>query len=454
LTLARAVAVPVLTFLLAFRLGGFLTGPARAAAGLVAGGALLLAATFTRMGTSIMSDVPAMFWVLITVFLAVSLWPPRDQPAAMRPNVAWAAAVGAALGVAVFVRYASVLVAVPLIAYLGMRARAPLARWELHLRHAAAPAGVAIVAFGVMLLPQALYLLTHEAGPESGTYFGSMSVGNIVSRSSTGLGGPDVFPHTMIEFYALSPLRDAAGGFLHAAFMPLVLIGLVVLLVRRQWPALVLLIIWWLLPAISYATTPYQTHRYALVYLPAIAVLAGFGAASGIEGVVRALRRRSSLRLLASAAVTVVVIILFAYGAARGWRSVRDWQSTHAAWQAADEALARAAQSASGAVSVRAVCFPACAPLDFYAGMPALDLYNNNEQALAAFIRPGSTIAVFSEKSIDTQWAGTSVAQRRRWLSETYRLEPAAESGEHIVYRVESRSLFVASHEHDEVVVP
>jgi 4-amino-4-deoxy-L-arabinose transferase-like glycosyltransferase len=439
LTLAIAVGVPVLTYLLAFHISGFLTMPARAAAGLVAASALLLTATFTRTGTSIMSDVPAMFWALLACVLTVWGWPPSDRiPPEWSPGLR-AALVGAALGMAVLVRYASVLIAVPIIAYLLLRSRASGATSDSEHRKSATlmvAVAAAVAAFALALLPQAVYLLTHEAGPEGGTYVASMSAGNILSRSSTGPDGPPAFPHTMLEFYTLSPLWDAAGGFLSVAFVPVVLLGLLLLIIRRRWAALALLLIWWLVPAIAYAMTPYQTHRYALVYLPAIATLAGLGAASGVEGVIRGLRRRSRARTLASVALTCAFALLLAYGALQGWRSVRDWQATHSAWQAADKELAQAAVAATGA---RAVCFPACAPLDFYAGMPALDLYNNDEAELAAFIQPGSTIAVMSEQNIATRWAGTDVAIRRKWLSETYALVPAAQSGEYTVYRIRSR---------------
>jgi hypothetical protein len=242
----------------------------------------------------------------------------------------------------------------------------------------------------------------------------------------------------MIEFYLLSPLWDAAGGFLSGAMLPLALVGIVVLLIRRQWAALALLVLWWVVPAVAYSSTPYQTHRYALIYYPAIVTLIGLGAASGIEGFVIALRRGTRWRVLASSAVVVVAVLTLAYGAVQGWRSVLNWQASHSAWQAAEEALARAAVSVGGE-GVRVVCMPACAPLDFYASMPALDLYNNDEATLAEFIRPGATIAVFNERNIAMQWSGHEVEKRRRWLDTAYALERAATSGEHTVYRVLQR---------------
>ena len=248
----------------------------------------------------------------------------------------------------------------------------------------------------------------------------------------------------MLEFYTLSPLWDAPGGFLPGAFLPLALLGLLVLVIRRRWAELGLLLAWWLLPALAYATTPYQTHRYALLYLPAITALVGIGAAAGVEGAVLALRRRSVRRAVASLLVLIPVAALLGYGGVQGWRSVRDWQATHAAWQAADEALARDVTLPQGTTGTswtadRAVCFGASAPLDFYAGLAVLDLYNNDEKALAAFIRPGATIAVVPEKSLQTQWAGEPVAQRWEWLKATYNLVPVGSRGEYSIYRVNSR---------------
>jgi hypothetical protein len=134
-----------------------------------------------------------------------------------------------------------------------------------------------------------------------------------------------------------------------------------------------------------------------------------------------------------------IVALFVTVGTVQGARSVRSWQATHAAWQAEDEALARDVLAAAG-TGGRAVCLPSCVPVDYYAGLLVEDMYNNDERALALFIRPGATAAAVTERALETQWAGTAVAKRWDWLTATYDLRWSVSSGEYTIYRVEERS--------------
>jgi hypothetical protein len=339
---------------------------------------------------------------------------------------------------AVLVRYPSALMVVPLLVYLLLRHRST-ASGPINAGKVLRLLLVSAAAFALAVLPQLLYLLTHDPGPSTESYFASINLGNMLSRSSSGPDGQEVFPHSMLEFYMLSPLWDSASGFLPGGFLPIALVGLLLLVIRKRWVELAFLITWWLVPALAYATTPYQAHRFALLYIPAIAALVGLGAAAGVEGAALGMRRRSVRRAVGSFGILVPAVLLLLGGGVQGFRSVRSWQATHAAWQAADMALAVQATHLAGNPA-RAVCFSACAPLDYYVRLPVLDLYNNDEKALAAFIRPGMTVAVVPEKNLATQWAGQPVAQRWAWLQSTYSLVPAGHSGEFSIYRVNRAS--------------
>jgi hypothetical protein len=126
------------------------------------------------------------------------------------------------------------------------------------------------------------------------------------------------------------------------------------------------------------------------------------------------------------------------YGGIQGFRSVRSWQATHAAWSAADAALAHDALSVAGSGG-RAVCFSACAPIDYYTSLPVMELYAHDQADLEAFIVPGSTAVVVPEQSLATQWAGEEVARRWEWLASTYVLERVGARGEDTVFSVKSR---------------
>src|SRR5262249_54850921 len=122
ITVCMAVGAALVLYLLAGELRPGSTGRARIVAGLVAGGALPLVATYTRMGLSLMADVPAVFWGLLGMYCCLRAWPVRvpsskyqvpstESEATVtshsvlgtRYSVLWAVAGGVALGIAVLI---------------------------------------------------------------------------------------------------------------------------------------------------------------------------------------------------------------------------------------------------------------------------------------------------------------------------------------------------------------
>src|SRR5215203_4843200 len=95
--------------------------------GLVAGALLPLNATFTRMGLSLMSDTPACFWTLLSIYFFILAAPLPQKHSDVLPmpsgrrNVLFAFA-GFALGVAVLIRYGSILLVMPIAVYLLLSA--------------------------------------------------------------------------------------------------------------------------------------------------------------------------------------------------------------------------------------------------------------------------------------------------------------------------------------------
>ena len=79
ITLFMAVGATVVLYLLVGELWPGASRLARVLAGLVAGAALPLVATYTRMGLSLMSDVPALFWGLLGIYCCLRAWPVRGS---------------------------------------------------------------------------------------------------------------------------------------------------------------------------------------------------------------------------------------------------------------------------------------------------------------------------------------------------------------------------------------
>src|SRR5687767_16031386 len=86
----------------------------------------------------------------------------------------------------------------------------------------------------------------------------------------------------------LGPLADAdsSSGLLSRFYLPAIVLGAWTLFRERRWPVIALLTSWWLVPVFIFSGTPYQSHRFVLVYLPALAIAAGIGIATALRLVI------------------------------------------------------------------------------------------------------------------------------------------------------------------------
>jgi 4-amino-4-deoxy-L-arabinose transferase-like glycosyltransferase len=439
LTLLLAWLAPALLYLIIREIRREAPAYQQVIAGLIGGGALALTGTYARMGLSVMADVPALFWSLLAVYCALRAWPPPAQgedPRAV-PHPGWAVATGVALGLAVLVRYGSVLLGGALLVYLLLRAyprgSAPILRslpWRGLL--------LAALGFAVALLPELAYALTHPGGIGYGIWLSDWRLDNLFSRTLTSADGVATFPQPPVGFYLLSPLTDAAAGFLSILDLPAAILGLGVLLRERRRAVVGLLLIWWLLPALFFSGSPYEAHRFVLAYLPALAALAGIGGAGAVGWVVAAFRRPRVGRAVVSGMLAGLVLLGMAGGAVQTARSVRDWVAFHAASKTEEQgviALARAAVGPVGPVAPRLVCFGATAALYHYTGWPVLELYNADTPEIAEFLAaPGPRLVVLPEAGMTTQWVGTPLAARWDWLRTHYTLTRQGTSGSYSVY--------------------
>jgi 4-amino-4-deoxy-L-arabinose transferase-like glycosyltransferase len=451
LTLAMAVACPVLVYTLLGRFMHNALWVARLLAGLVSAAMLPLNATYTRMGISLMSDIPALFWTLLAVLFFLRLVPPVDDAAgeSSRYKRIWAIGFGAALGVAVLTRYGVAAFVPALLCY----SLANLVAWrkvrpdgDFRWRGVITAAAWSVLAFVVALIPQAAYLATHNPGTTVSDSLSGFSLSNLFSSVSVSADGTASFAQPMIAFYLVNPFWDTASGYLSIFFLPLVLFGLVYLVRLRSWDLLVLLVTWWLIPGLVYASTPYQAQRFTLLYLPAIAIVAGLGIYMVVEIVLKNRLSQNNARAWAWRSVGLILVVALALGAVQCWKSVSNWAATHAAWQAQDDQvaiLARFAADRSSSTDKRAhvISFGATAALYYYTGWPTLELFNTDQKGVEQFVSTSEpTVVVIPVDSMTTQWAGRPVGDMWQWMQSHYTLTAVGQSGVYTVFQLSGTS--------------
>jgi 4-amino-4-deoxy-L-arabinose transferase-like glycosyltransferase len=448
ITLALSALTPAVLYLLAGEIWYTATARQRIASGLVAGAVLVLTGTYTRTGLSLMSDVPSVFWGTLAIYCCLKAWPPVEQTHAARSTGIWALAAGMLLGVAILVRYSAALLLPALIVYLlarGYNQRRPVlsqhreqqrARWQPEILWAA-------LGLTIALLPQVAYSLTHEPGPALRAW----SLDNLFSTTVSGPDGSATYTLPMLAFYLLSTLVNVGGGFLSPLYLPVLAFGVWVLARQRNLAILSLIFAWWLIPVLAYGGTPYQTHRFALTFVPVLALFVGVGASTALFRLLQEIRSRThqpaSRRVSMGLAATLMLVAL-SIGLAQGWRSVEQWAAMHSAFNVQEQqvvALAREAVATSGQEGTpRVVCFGFSAPLYHYTRWPILDFFAHDEADIREFLAaPGPHVLVLPEESMSTQWAGTPPGARWQWLQNTYKLSRQGQSGAFTVYVIGDR---------------
>jgi hypothetical protein len=390
----------------------------------------------------------AVFWGTLGVYFSLRAWPPGGEPGAGHSNRSWALAAGAALGIAVLVRYSSALLAPALVFYIATRgymhrkqppsqqAEQPRAWWQSRLAWAT-------LGLAVALLPQVVYMLTHEPGPALRAW----SLNNVFSSTVTGPDGTSTFSTPMIVFYLLTTLGNAGGGFFSSFCLPALVAGVWIVVRQTDRSATILLFLWWLISVLAYSGTQYQTHRFALAFMPILAILIGVGTAGAfqqIQTVAREIKDRPSREREARAIVATLLLVGVAVGISQGWRSAEQWTATHSELNAQEQqvvALVRKAATLAGQEGTpRAVSFGFSAPLYHYTRWPILDFFTHDEADIQSFLAaPGPHVLVLPEESMSTQWAGTPSGARWQWIKSTYRLARQGQAGVFTVYVIEGR---------------
>jgi len=442
LTLLLAASAPVLVYLLVHELWPDVSQRIRSVAGLSAGAIVVLNGTYTRFGLSLMSDVPALFWSLLALLFIL-----KALPVGLNKNrtedthqTRWALAAGLAFGVAVLVRYGSLLLLAPMVAYLIARQlmQRPHISWKGEVRVVVWSA----VGLVVAVLPQVAYLLTHAAGSGYSAFLDDWNIANIFSNRVTSADGADVYDHPMIAFYLLGPLADSdsSAGLLSRFLLPALGLGSWRLFRERRWSVIALLASWWLVPVLIFSGTPYQSHRFVLAYLPALAIVGGIGVATALEAILASMVQRQQKYRIIETLAAAGVLLSVCVSAVQGWQGVDQWVRTHAAFKEDESKVVTLAREAAGGLSPRVVSFGTTAALYYYTNWPMLDFYNHDEREIENFFKePGERLVVLPEESMNTRWASTPSGVRWDWIRGHYDLRLQGKAGGYIVYKVQDK---------------
>ncbi len=438
ITVMMADTVPVLVFLLAMKVLPLVNSAQKALAGLVSGLVVLFAGVFGQTSLALMSDVPSLFWSLLSALALVHTLPPPNRGTVPKSRWRWILLGGFALGMAVLLRYASILLALPILLYalFWVRDQRNLQKPQ----HLTTPVLLAALGFCVALAPQLYYLMWQGVNVGYANPLSGWDVANFWrNRLQTGADGIIVFDQPMIAFYALQPLWNAGSGFLSPFYLPLLLVGAWYLLRQACTEVIALLFSWWLLPVIFFSGTAYQAQRFVLFYLTPLALLVGMGVVCLCYGLRRGKFRaqRCPVRPLPA----VLVALLFSAGLVQGGSSSRSLvvaQATAKAGELNTVELVR--QASSGDRQPRIVAFGLSAALYHYTRWPVIDIYDNDKEAIATFLADSpNRIVVVPEASLARQWANTPVGARWLWLRSQYLLEKVGEAAGYSVYRAQVR---------------
>ena len=398
ITLAMAGGAVIMLYLLVGELWPGAAFRARVLAGLIAGLLLPLVATFTRMGLSVMADVPALFWGLLGIYCCLRAWPSQEgvNRTANRA-VTWAVAGGVALGLAALIRYGAVFFAVPVAVYYLVRRFSRAHQQERRVATGDPGPWWALLGFAVGMLPQLVYLVAYKqlnlaggAGVSTGDWLNDWSLANLFSRTVTGPDGTSTFGQPMIVFYLLAPFYDSDSGFLSGFCLPALILGAVVIIRARIWPVIALLVTWWLPPVLFFAGAPYQAQRFALTYIPAFLVLIGVGATKAIHLAIEAARGGDRGRRALAVAAALVIIASLGAGIYKEQGSVRGWMGIDELFKVEERAVVALARQAAGAYRPesppRLIAFGLTSALYHYTQWPTIELFNSDQATVAHFL--------------------------------------------------------------------
>jgi len=333
----------------------------------------------------------------------------------------WLASAAAAMAWGILTRWANLIVAVPGAAY-GLVALS-YRRWRSALLHAAVATAIALAILSPVLGP-AFDTLTGTDG-DAAVFSVNIAVItwhplNAFHRTFVHTDGYLEYPRANLLFYGLAPAHRAYFTPLVALFLPL---GLWTVLRRRSLPALLIVVGWPALAFVMLVGMPWQNFRFALTFLPPLAIMA----AIGVDTAFRAAGKRGKYVV---AVLLVGGLLWMAHGGQALTRQfiTRKNANVHVVEWVEETIPTRA----------RLLTFSITSAFGQYSRLEALDLYNLDREQIAAMVasdRP--TYVLLDVPATQRQWEGRAPWENFVWLRDVAGISEVGELGGYTLYAVD-----------------
>ncbi len=424
-SVAAGLGVVALTHLLAFRVaqslfkGTWSTVIATLAALLIG-----LAGLEVQASGTIMADAPALFWAMCAAWLWTTPW--VELPQQHRLGISFLAGTCFALAVSTRLEYAPLGVAFALY-WLAQRGRSGVR-----------PAVAALLGVAVAAVPLLLSTVSYSNPVVHQQWLTSWSIQHYWQTRFFTADGLQHYPMSVGEFYLLRPLvAPQSLPFLLAPFVPAAILALAggIRMTRRSHgyvpnagPLLLLLLAWWLVPALYLSGVPFESARFALIYAPPLAILEAVGLAATVRYLLSAWRPAlPGALVLAILGLGILAVDIRRPLAALADGKTGDLSAVH--WLAG--------HAPPGATLVT---FSLTLTLYHYGdlrghGWTLVDLSALTPGDLRRLVRTRPLVVVADEQNLGTQWTGLPPDAAFDWLMAHAHLRSVAQVGAYTVWQ-------------------
>lgn len=389
-------------------------------------GSLTAAAVMTLCGQAlqssvvVMSDIPALFWATVSAMLLIRYLSP-NSPLHQSPKInrsVFLVLAAITLTFAALTRWLYLLLGLPF-------ALAVLIHWHGRIRWRVTL--IAILATGLVLLPQMLYSRTNLFPTLDHAWVEGWSPANAFQRSFTNIDGHFDYEKINAIYYA-QPYYDL--DYLSPLFTLFALIGLWTV-ARHGWWLLIIFGGWALLPYLFLAGIPYQNIRFPLIVFPAVAILVGCGI-SAVTDWFRRTQFRGTKLTYATALLDIVILL----GLWQMWGSANLLVTMFINNQQRDK-LAAAWVGESLPPDATVYTFGLTLTLEHYTTLKVYELYYETPQTLAQKWQHGrDEYLVLNVYNIETQWVGRDPQLDYHWLRDQRGLDQLGKFGYYTLFKI------------------
>jgi len=408
-SIAAGAAAAALTYLLSRVL--LPDAPGGRLAAWVGGLAVALSGAVLRANLVVMSDALAMACCVAALWTLVRYTHTRHW--------LWLAGAAVALAWGIITRWICGLLVIPMLGFLILESRHLRTQFEIEHRKHIVDFLVATVLGALIVIPQLLNRDTTPVELSQHQWVVTWNIANVWQRDFTTVDGTQHYALPVGAFY-LAQL--AWPSFLFPLLALACPLGVLWVVRRRRWLALVLLAGWPLLIWLFVSGIPYQNARFILPALPALAVLAGQGFAWLYASARHWLR------------VALVVGLVVALLGALAW-GVRDYRKL-VAYENDQLALVDWVRARLPATSTL-ITFGATLTLQHYTTYDVRELFElapPDLDALAQQQRP--VYLLLDVGSTERQWAGLRPQQDYHYLQQHPGLEVVDQRLPYILFRL------------------